>query len=76
MLIAKLMRVSVLALFLRFCDERQAASAAMYVARLDPQLIAHRSISVCEVGREIVVCGGVGPARAALHGFVRGARRR
>jgi GNAT superfamily N-acetyltransferase len=52
------MRVSILDLFPRFYDERQTASAARYVGRLDTALIEDRTYFVHEVGDEIVACGG------------------
>jgi len=56
--IAQLMRTSVLELFPRFYDERQVASAELYIARLDEQLIADGTYFVHEAGAEIVACGG------------------
>jgi GNAT superfamily N-acetyltransferase len=56
--IAALMRASVLDLFPRFYDERQTASAALYIARLDPALIADGTYFVHEAAGEIVACGG------------------
>jgi GNAT superfamily N-acetyltransferase len=56
--IAELMRASVLALFPRFYDERQTASAAVHVAHLDMQLIEDGTYFVHEAGGEIVACGG------------------
>jgi GNAT superfamily N-acetyltransferase len=52
------MRVSILALFPRFYDERQTASAAVYVGRLDMTLIEDGTYFVHEVGGEMVACGG------------------
>jgi GNAT superfamily N-acetyltransferase len=52
------MRVSILALFPRFYDERQAASAAVYVGHLDMTLIEDGTYFVHEVGGEMVACGG------------------
>jgi GNAT superfamily N-acetyltransferase len=52
------MRASVLDLFPHFYDERQTASAAVYIAHLDMQLIADGTYFVHEAGDEIVACGG------------------
>jgi len=56
--ISQLMRVSVLELFPRFYDERQAASAAVHIAHLDLQLIWDGTYFVHETEGEIVACGG------------------
>ncbi len=56
--IAALMRRSVLDMFPRFYDERQTASAAVYIAHLDMQLIDDGTYFVHEAGDEIVACGG------------------
>ncbi|MEV6909325.1 GNAT family N-acetyltransferase [Amycolatopsis sp. NPDC051071] len=56
--IAALMRASVLELFPRFYDERQTASAAVHVARIDLQLIEDGTYFVHEADGEIVACGG------------------
>lgn len=65
--IAALMRTSVLALFPRFYDERQTASAALHIARLDPQLIEDGTYFVHELATgEILACGGWS-RRAKLH---------
>ncbi|RSM53591.1 GNAT family N-acetyltransferase [Amycolatopsis sp. WAC 01376] len=56
--IAALMRASVLELFPRFYDERQTASAAEHVARLDPRLLEDGTYFVHEADGEIVACGG------------------
>jgi len=56
--ISELMRASVLALFPRFYDERQTASAAVHIADLDMQLIEDRTYFVHEADGEIVACGG------------------
>jgi GNAT superfamily N-acetyltransferase len=52
------MRVSILDLFPRFYDERQTASAALYVGHLDATLIEDGTYFVHELGDEIVACGG------------------
>jgi GNAT superfamily N-acetyltransferase len=52
------MRESILALFPRFYDERQTASAATYIGDVDLTLIEDRTYFVHEAGDEIVACGG------------------
>lgn len=56
--LTEVMRASVLALFPQFYDEQQTASAAVFVAHVDPMLIADGTYFVHEVGGEIVACGG------------------
>jgi len=56
--IAEVMRASVLELFPLFYDERQTASAAIYIAHVDPTLVADGTYFVHEIGGEIVACGG------------------
>ena len=56
--ISELMRAAVLDLFPQFYDQRQTASAAVYVALIDMQLIEDRTYFVHEAGEEIVACGG------------------
>ncbi len=56
--IAELMRTSALELFPSFYDERQVASAVLYIARLDEQLLDDGTYFVHEAGGEIVACGG------------------
>lgn len=56
--IAELMRASVDAVFPRFYDAEQTASAAEHIARLDEQLIADGTYFVHETAGEIVACGG------------------
>ncbi len=56
--IAALMRQSVLDHFPRLYDERQTASSALYIARLDMRLIEDGTYFVHEAGGEIVACGG------------------
>ena len=53
-----LMKASAAALFPRFYDEQQAASAVRYVADVDPLLLADGTYFVLESGREAVACGG------------------
>jgi GNAT superfamily N-acetyltransferase len=53
-----LMKESVAALFPRFYDERQSASAVHYVAEVDPMLLADGTYFVLESGDEMVGCGG------------------
>ena len=56
--ISELMRASVLAMFPRYYDERQTASAAVHIAHLDLQLIEDRTYFVHEADGQIVACGG------------------
>lgn len=56
--ISRLMRTSILELFPHFYDERQTASAAVYVGHLDVQLIEDGTYFVHEAGEAIVACGG------------------
>ena len=56
--ITELMAVSVRALFPRYYDEQQTASAARYIARLDPQLVDDGTYFVCEDADGIIACGG------------------
>lgn len=56
--ISALMRASVLDLFPHFYDARQTASAAVYIAHLDQQVIDDGTFFVHESGDEIVACGG------------------
>jgi GNAT superfamily N-acetyltransferase len=53
-----LMKASAAVLFPHFYDERQAASAARYVAEVDPVLLADGTYFVLESGGETVGCGG------------------
>jgi GNAT superfamily N-acetyltransferase len=53
-----LMKESAAALFPRFYDERQTASAVRYVAQVDPQLLGDGTYFVLESGAELVACGG------------------
>jgi GNAT superfamily N-acetyltransferase len=52
------MRASILALFPRFYDARQTASAAVHIGDLDLTLVDDRTYFVHEAGDEIVACGG------------------
>jgi len=54
----EVMRASVLELFPGFYDERQTASAAIYVAHVDPVLVADGTYFVHDSGGEVVGCGG------------------
>jgi len=54
----ELMKVSAAALFPRFYDERQAASAVRYVPEVDPILLSDGTYFVLESGGEAVACGG------------------
>lgn len=56
--IGALMRLSVLALFPAYYDERQTASAAIHIAHVDEVLLADGTYFVHEVDEEIVACGG------------------
>jgi GNAT superfamily N-acetyltransferase len=56
--LADVMRASVLELFPNFYDERQTASAAVYVAHVDETLLADGTYFVHEVDGELVACGG------------------
>jgi GNAT superfamily N-acetyltransferase len=53
-----LMKLSAAALFPRFYDEVQAASAVEHVATVDPDLLADGSYFVLEHEGHIVACGG------------------
>ena len=53
-----LMKDSGAALFPRFYDERQSASAVRFVAQIDPLLLADGTYFVLESGGEPVACGG------------------
>lgn len=56
--IVALMQDSVRALFPQYYDDRQTASGAAYIARLDPLLVSDRTYYVHEVHGDIVACGG------------------
>ena len=56
--ITSLMKASATALFPRYYDERQAASAVRYVARVDTMLLEDGTYFVLEAGDELVGCGG------------------
>jgi GNAT superfamily N-acetyltransferase len=56
--VGTLMKESVAALFPRFYDERQSASAVRYVAQVDRTLLADGTYFVLESGNETVACGG------------------
>jgi GNAT superfamily N-acetyltransferase len=56
--VAEVMRSSVRELFPRFYDERQTASAEVYVAHVDATLLADGTYFVHVVGDEVVACGG------------------
>ena len=53
-----LMKESVAAIFPRFYDERQSASAVRYVAEADPMLLADGTYFLLESDGELVACGG------------------
>lgn len=56
--LTELMRGAILDLFPHFYDERQTASAAVYIGDLDMTLIEDGTYFVHEHGDEIVACGG------------------
>jgi GNAT superfamily N-acetyltransferase len=56
--ITDVMRASVLELFPAFYTEQQTASAAVYVAHVDPTLLSDGTYFVHTSGDEIVACGG------------------
>src|SRR5215208_5760518 len=56
--VSELMRASILELFPHFYDERQTASAAVYVGHLDMTLIADGTYFVHEAAGVPVACGG------------------
>ncbi len=56
--ISTLMKRSVRELFPHFYDQRQTATAEIYVAELDTVLIEDGTYYVHEAGGEIVACGG------------------
>jgi GNAT superfamily N-acetyltransferase len=56
--VGALMKDSAAALFPRFYDERQSASAVRYVAHVDPTLLADGTYFVLETCGEVVACGG------------------
>jgi len=53
-----LMKESAAALFPRYYDERQSASAVRYVAQVDPMLLSDGTYFVLESDDELVACGG------------------
>jgi GNAT superfamily N-acetyltransferase len=53
-----LMKQSAAAIFPRFYDERQSASAVRYVAEADPMLLADGTYFLLESGDDLVACGG------------------
>jgi GNAT superfamily N-acetyltransferase len=54
----ELMKTSAAALFPRFYDTRQTASAVRHVAHVDPMLLADGTYYLLEAGGEPVACGG------------------
>lgn len=56
--VKSLMKESVAALFPRYYDPRQSASAVRHVAVVDEQLLADRTYFVLEHEDELVACGG------------------
>jgi GNAT superfamily N-acetyltransferase len=53
-----LMKESTAAIFPRYYDERQSASAVHYVAQVDPMLLDDGTYFVLESDGELVACGG------------------
>jgi GNAT superfamily N-acetyltransferase len=53
-----LMKESAAAIFPRYYDEEQAASAVRHVAEVDPMLLADGTYFVLESDGELVACGG------------------
>jgi GNAT superfamily N-acetyltransferase len=53
-----LMKASTAAIFPRFYDEQQSASAVRYVAEADPMLLTDGTYFVLESDGELVACGG------------------
>ena len=53
-----LMKESAKALFPRFYNEQQAASAVRYVAQVDPMLLADGTYFMIESDSDLVACGG------------------
>src|SRR5215471_20882303 len=53
-----LMRESAAAIFPRYYDERQSASAVRFVAEVDPLLLSDGTYFVLESNGEAVACGG------------------
>jgi GNAT superfamily N-acetyltransferase len=56
--ILTLMKESAAALFPRFYDARQTASAVQHVAQVDPMLLADGTYFVLESAGELIACGG------------------
>ena len=56
--INSLMKASAAALFPRYYEERQSASAVRYVAQVDTMLLEDGTYFVLEAGDELVGCGG------------------
>lgn len=56
--LAELIRGSILEIFPRYYDERQTASAAVYVGEVDLAVIEDGTYFVHEINGEIVACGG------------------
>jgi GNAT superfamily N-acetyltransferase len=54
----RLMKESAAAIFPRFYDETQTASALVHVAEVDPMLLADGTYFVLESAGEAVACGG------------------
>ena len=56
--IEALMKSSAAAIFPAYYDADQSASAVLYVARVDPDLLVDGTYVVLEAGDELVACGG------------------
>jgi GNAT superfamily N-acetyltransferase len=56
--VASLMKASATALFPRFYDPEQSASAVDFVAQVDPMLLADGTYFVLESDGEVIGCGG------------------
>ena len=74
--IQELMRSSILSLFPAFYDERQTASAAVYIGHLDMQLIEDGTYFVHEADGEIVACGGWSRRNKLFNGSAAGSDER
>lgn len=68
--ISALMQASVFAIFPAFYDARQTASAAAYIAQVDPSLIGDGTYLVHEAEQGIVSCGGWSRRRKLFQGGV------
>lgn len=71
-----LMKQTTRDIFPRYYDANQTEASVAYISAVDPMLIEDRTYFVIEAAAEIVACGGVEPARQALHRLGFGRRRR